>query len=379
MGRPKIHLTAPRNWINDPNGFIYYKGEYHLFYQYFPYDNESFESSQVKIFSEDGYTFNNLEDKKIIIEPIMDEKLGHRTHTRDPKVWKYKDRYTLILGSKFIESGSDKFTGEVLFYTSEDGENWSYKNRYYDKKIGDMLECPDLFEVDNEYILIMSPEHLISDGNNYTNNTVYSIVGFDEESCDMKIDDEVMILDEGLDLYAAQTNIDKYGNRILIGWMRMPSKPSNEEWIGMMTLPRKITVRKNQVYFSIPDYIDDKFNKKIDIGKFDINNPCKINVTLKSGISALLGITEPAVFGVNLKLKYPFVGALIGSAVGSAYATFMKVLSLSQGPAGLPGVIVIRPESMVQYMVTMVITFVTATIATILLSTVFQKKENSTN
>lgn len=103
------------------------------------------------------------------------------------------------------------------------------------------------------------------------------------------------------------------------------------------------------------------------------------SIASASGISALLGITEPAVFGVNLKLKYPFVGALIGSAVGSAYATFMKVLALSQGPAGLPGVIVIRPESMVQYMVTMVITFVTATIATILLSTVFQKKENSTN
>lgn len=103
------------------------------------------------------------------------------------------------------------------------------------------------------------------------------------------------------------------------------------------------------------------------------------SIASATGISALLGITEPAVFGVNLKLKYPFVGALIGSAVGSAYATFMKVLALSQGPAGLPGVIVIRPESMVQYMVTMVITFVTATIATILLSTVFQKKENSTN
>ena len=189
MGRPKIHLTAPRNWINDPNGFIIRENIIcFINISHRPGLAVGFVGG---VIAKDGYTFNNLEDKKIIIEPIMDEKLGHRTHTRDPKVWKYKDRYTLILGSKFIESGSDKFTGEVLFYTSEDGENWSYKNRYYDKKIGDMWECPDLFEVDNEYILIMSPEHLISDGNNYTNNTVYSIVGFDEESCDMKIDDEV--------------------------------------------------------------------------------------------------------------------------------------------------------------------------------------------
>ena len=37
MRRPKLHFTSPKNWINDPNGFIYYKGEYHLYYQYFPY------------------------------------------------------------------------------------------------------------------------------------------------------------------------------------------------------------------------------------------------------------------------------------------------------------------------------------------------------
>ena len=36
-GQHRLHLKAPDNWINDPNGFIYYKGQYHLFYQYFPY------------------------------------------------------------------------------------------------------------------------------------------------------------------------------------------------------------------------------------------------------------------------------------------------------------------------------------------------------
>lgn len=35
--RHTLHLKAPGNWINDPNGFIYYRGKYHLFYQYFPY------------------------------------------------------------------------------------------------------------------------------------------------------------------------------------------------------------------------------------------------------------------------------------------------------------------------------------------------------
>ena len=40
MHRDRIHLRAPKNWINDPNGFIWYHGAYHLFYQYFPYEPE---------------------------------------------------------------------------------------------------------------------------------------------------------------------------------------------------------------------------------------------------------------------------------------------------------------------------------------------------
>ena len=40
MRKDQIHLKAPENWINDPNGFIYYKGMYHMFYQHFPYDTQ---------------------------------------------------------------------------------------------------------------------------------------------------------------------------------------------------------------------------------------------------------------------------------------------------------------------------------------------------
>ncbi len=40
MNRPLLHYTPPKNWCNDPNGLCYYKGEYHMFYQYFPYGLE---------------------------------------------------------------------------------------------------------------------------------------------------------------------------------------------------------------------------------------------------------------------------------------------------------------------------------------------------
>ncbi len=99
------------------------------------------------------------------------------------------------------------------------------------------------------------------------------------------------------------------------------------------------------------------------------------SVASAAGVSALLGITEPAVFGVNLKLKYPFIGALIGSAVGSAYATLMNVLALSPGPAGLPGVIVIRPQSMVQYMVAIAIAFIVSFMSTVFLAKLSEQKK----
>lgn len=94
-----------------------------------------------------------------------------------------------------------------------------------------------------------------------------------------------------------------------------------------------------------------------------------------SGISAFLGITEPAIFGVNLKLRYPFYGSLIGGGIGAAYATLMGVLSVSQGPCGIIGVICIRPDCMMQFVISMIIATIASFIATTLLGTVLGKKE----
>lgn len=94
-----------------------------------------------------------------------------------------------------------------------------------------------------------------------------------------------------------------------------------------------------------------------------------------SGISALLGITEPAIFGVNLKLRYPFFGAMIGSAVGSAYVMLTKVLAISPGAAGLPGIISIRPTSIVNYIIAMILSMVVAVVSTIVIAKFMNKKQ----
>ena len=102
-------------------------------------------------------------------------------------------------------------------------------------------------------------------------------------------------------------------------------------------------------------------------------------VALTSGISAVLGITEPAMFGVNLKLRYPFFGAMIGSAMGSGYVMLTKVLAISPGAAGLPGVISIRPTSIVNYVIAMIISIVVAVVSTIVIARFMNKKQVANN
>ena len=102
---------------------------------------------------------------------------------------------------------------------------------------------------------------------------------------------------------------------------------------------------------------------------FTTKNEKMKSTAAASGISALLGITEPAMFGITLRLRYPFIAAIIGSALGSAYLALRRVLAIALGAAGLPGIISIRPESWVDFIIGLVISMTAAFILTI----VFQK------
>ncbi|WP_455683519.1 sucrose-specific PTS transporter subunit IIBC [Thomasclavelia sp.] len=86
-----------------------------------------------------------------------------------------------------------------------------------------------------------------------------------------------------------------------------------------------------------------------------------------SGVSALLGITEPAMFGVTLKLKYPFIAAMIGSAVGSAYLAATKTLAIALGAAGLPGFISIESTSWLNFGIGMILSMAVSFILTVVL------------
>lgn len=350
----KLHLKAPDNWINDPNGFIYFKGKYHLFYQHFPYEprwgtmhwghavsmdlvnwehkgialfptryadqngcfsgsaveqdgclylyytgvhyeevnpddihqclNDRFEASQLMISSKDGFQFDNLHGKRVIIPPIADEKIGDRTHTRDPKVWRGRDAWYMVLGSRTKEEG-----GELLFYRSDNLSDWSFVNRISKQnKMGWMWECPDYFETEGGKVLIFSPMGLMKDGKQYENQTVCMPVAFEEETCTMNIPDTYQFFDYGLDLYAPQSTVDDAGRRVLVAWARMPEAVDGR-WCGMFCMPRVVEVKNGHIYFRLHPNIKQKFRKEIfSPGEADKAGYC-ISMELDEGAAIDVG------------------------------------------------------------------------------------------
>ncbi|MGG3682321.1 PTS system trehalose-specific EIIBC component [Aeribacillus composti] len=81
-------------------------------------------------------------------------------------------------------------------------------------------------------------------------------------------------------------------------------------------------------------------------------------MSFTSAVSAYLGITEPAMFGVNLRYRYPFISAMIGAAIGGMFITLNKVIAFSIGVGGLPGFLSIVQQKWAPFFIGMAIAIV---------------------
>lgn len=88
-------------------------------------------------------------------------------------------------------------------------------------------------------------------------------------------------------------------------------------------------------------------------------------VSIPACISCYLGVTEPAMFGINLKYVYPFLAAMIGSSIAAVFSVGTGVLANSIGVGGLPGILSIKPQFMFKFFIAMVIAIVVPFILTI--------------
>lgn len=280
--RPGFHLSTRAGWLNDPNGFSYYQGEYHLFYQYHPYDSHwgpmhwghaaskdllhwrylpaalapdteydgagCFSGSAVAlpdgrhlllytgvaketqpdgelrdiqtqcIAIGDGMDYEKYPGNPVINRDQLPEN-GSKFDFRDPKIWRKADgSYRLVVGN-CTEDGD----GQILLYSSADAFCWKYEKilAANKKRFGKMWECPDFFELDGKGVLLTSPQDMLPQGFEYHNgNGTLCLIGSYDENTESFTEEHNQAIDYGIDFYAPQTVEAPDGRRIMIGWMQ---------------------------------------------------------------------------------------------------------------------------------------------------------------
>jgi len=302
--RQGFHIQPPTGLLNDPNGFSYYNGRYHLFYQWCPlgpfhglkYWYHVSSKDLVKwqdhgvgiapgdwfdshgVFSGSAITHNeklyllytgNTRDKNWVRHPyqclaVMDEKNnitkhlrpvidrvpeGYTDHFRDPKVFEKDGMYYCMIGAQTTD-----LKGNVVYYQSKDLINWEFKSNIKTclNDFGFMWECPDYFELDGKGVMIISPQGIEKKGDLYSN--IYQsgyLIGSKMDFKHGKFEHDGFIeLDNGFDFYAPQTMKDNTSRRILIGWMGLPEieYPTDKNgWAHCLTLPRELKLIDNKL------------------------------------------------------------------------------------------------------------------------------------
>ncbi|MDR1950178.1 MAG: glycoside hydrolase family 32 protein [Spirochaetaceae bacterium] len=333
--RQHYHFMAPSGWINDPNGLIYWRGEYHLFYQHNPYSakwaamhwghavskdmvhwrhlpialapSESYDTCEkggcfsgsaiddngvLSLFytgvvkceddafqtqclarSTDGIHFEKHTANPVIAYP----PISGSHDFRDPKVWRYGNLWCMVCGT------CKNKLGKAVLYKSRNLEQWEYAGILAESvgNIGDsgywgrMWECPDVFPLYEKWVLIFSPVGLPG------RKCVYMVGGMDYKTGIFSPETSGEI-DWGFDYYAPQSFMDKKGQRVLIAWQNSWDwmqgwhgyGPVQEEyWCGCMTIPRTITLDDRNRLISRPiTELEILRNNKQELHKLTVTN-----------------------------------------------------------------------------------------------------------
>lgn len=303
--RQKYHLEPKCGLLNDPNGLTFYKGKYHVFFQWnrfkkdhsykewghfssedmitwdfdgsaiFPdqsydingvYSGSSYvigeklylfytgnvkrdgkrKSSQCLAVSEDGRSFL----KKGV---VLDTPENFTEHFRDPKVWKGKrQEYFMVVGAQ-RKNGK----GAIALCRSINGDIWEYVNVLAKTELYEMVECPDLFSLNGEDVLLFNPQKRDNTRDIPLHSfAAYKIGRFDQKSClfyDGNLDCKYKYMDYGFDFYAPQTFQSPDRRRILFAWMsRMEAEQEQifakqQPNIHCLTMPRELFVKNGSL------------------------------------------------------------------------------------------------------------------------------------
>jgi beta-fructofuranosidase len=274
--RPIYHLTSPAHWINDPNGPVYFDGEYHLFFQHNPFASEwgnmcwghavsgdlvRWEHLPIALapgpgsYDKDGifsgccvihhgvptilYTgvspecqcIATSEDRlrswiKHAANPVIATRpRGDLEGFRDPFCWRDRESWYMVLGSRIRERG-----GCVLLYRSADLRDWTYLGPLF-QGATDMMECPNFFSLGDKWLLCVSPYAQV----------IYAIGDFTDHRFRPETEWLAMDLGRREDFYAPNSMLDRQGRRIQWGWVQVG--PPGACWRGVLTLPRVLGLR----------------------------------------------------------------------------------------------------------------------------------------
>lgn len=303
--KPEYHLSAPYGWINDPNGFCFFQGKIHLFYQYNPHsthwgkmhwghattsDFGNWEDLGIALYpdskndnflgcfsgsaiekdgelnllytgvpflrqiqclakSKDGITFNKHNTP--VIGSNNRPPKSNKVSFRDPKVLFYDGAYYCVIGASF---GKGR---QIALYKSLDLISWEFVSplKKEDRKTSGIFECPDLIIGNGSDILIYSIMNTENIGLEYQNihSSVFEIGKADLINGTFTPIAKPIEFDSGTDFYAPQTTVLPDGRIILVAWMQMwfrsiPTSYLHHGYAGMMTLPREISVVDNKLF-----------------------------------------------------------------------------------------------------------------------------------